>query len=456
MASVTALVLAAGKGKRMKSQLPKVLHPVAGRPMIDYVLEAVAEARPEQSVVVVGHGGEEVAGAVSPKCQVVYQKEQLGTGHAVMMAREFLAPADMVLVVCGDTPLLKGETLSSLLRQHRGSGSAATLLTARIDDPRGYGRVLRDSQGRVIRIVEEKDATEEERKIKEINTGVYCFSGPELSRALDELSPANAQGEFYLTDVVEILSRGKGEITSMMLDKVEEIMGVNDRLQLSQVESIIRQRINQSLMLEGVTMVDPASTYIDSSVTIEGDTVILPQTYIHGNTVIASGCRVGPHTEIRDSIIGPDCTIRFSVINQSQTGQGVSVGPFAYLRQGTVLEDGVKVGDFCEIKNSHIRKGSKVPHLSYVGDATVGPGANVGAGTITCNYDGFTKSRTEIGEGAFIGSNTNLVAPVKVGSHAYVAAGSTITEDIPPESLGVARGRQRNIEGWVRRRKGKS
>lgn len=453
---LAAVILAAGQGKRMKSDIPKVLHSLCGRPMIHYVLEAVEGVGPSLVVVVVGFGGDMVARVVEGRAQVVYQKEQLGTAHALLQAAPLLAGFDgHILVTCGDTPLLTAATLKRLVETHLSGGASATLLTACLDDPTGYGRVVRDEAGRVRKVVEQKDATPAELAIKEVNTGVYCFAAAGLFETLAALGRENAQGEYYLTDVVEnYVSRGL-TVAAVAAEDPREVEGVNDRVQLARAEGLLRRRILEELMLSGVTVLDPATTFVDREARVGRDTVIYPFTFIEGRTVIGARCTIGPGARLVNARVGDGAVIRQAVVEESELGDGCTVGPYAYVRPGCVLAPGVKVGSFVELKKAVVGRGSKIPHLSYVGDASVGEGVNIGAGTITCNFDGERKWPTEIGDGAFIGSNTNLVAPVKIGAGAYIGAGSTITRDVPPGALGVARGRQKNIPDWSARKKKK-
>ncbi|AEF92991.1 Bifunctional protein glmU [Desulfotomaculum nigrificans CO-1-SRB] len=453
---LAAVILAAGKGTRMKSDLPKVLHPVGGKPMLGHVLDAVAQAGATQRIVVAGFGARQVIDFVGNDARVVLQEKQLGTAHALLQAEDELKDfSGDLLVVCGDTPLLRGSTLANLARHHRETGAAATLLTAEMADPTGYGRVIRAANGNVARIVEQKDASPEELQVKEINTGVYCFKVPGLFAALKEISPANAQGEYYLTDIIGIFTQRGMNVQAVALADAQEVQGINDRIQLSRAAAVLRRRTLDDLMASGVTIVDPNNTYIDQGVKIGRDSTILPFTFLLGNTEVGSGCTIGPGSKITDCMIGEQVEIQYSVAIASRIGSGAVVGPYAYIRPGTVVGEQVKIGDFVEIKKSTIGKGSKIPHLSYVGDAVIGEKVNVGAGTITCNYDGKNKYQTILEDNAFIGSNTNLVAPVKVGQGAVVAAGSTITKDVPPNALGVARERQTNVEDWVKRRDSK-
>ncbi|MEW6662682.1 MAG: bifunctional UDP-N-acetylglucosamine diphosphorylase/glucosamine-1-phosphate N-acetyltransferase GlmU [Bacillota bacterium] len=452
MEKLAAIILAAGKGTRMRSRLPKVLHRVAGQYMVSHVLTAAREAGVGCLVVVAGHEAELVEKSLGSDYLYAYQQQQLGTGHAVMQA-EFKLPKDidLVLVLSGDTPLLTSDTLKNLLDYHREMESAATILTAFPEDPTGYGRVLREAGGRVVRIVEEKDASPREREIREVNAGAYCFQRQHLFQALKRIKPANAQGEYYLTDVIGILAEQGLGVAAVAAADPREFQGINNRVQLAEAEHVFRQRINEQLMLAGVTILHPESTFIEKGVSIGQDTVVFPFTIIKGNTTIGPECQVGPYATLTDCRLGLGVIFRHSVADRAVMEDGCQIGPFAYLRPGTLLREGVKVGDFVEVKNSDIGPGSKIPHLSYIGDTTLGRGVNIGAGTITCNYDGVNKWETVIHDGAFIGSNTNLVAPVEVGAGAVTGAGSTITKNIPPEALGVARSRQVNIEGWAKK-----
>ncbi|AVX29681.1 UDP-N-acetylglucosamine pyrophosphorylase /glucosamine-1-phosphate N-acetyltransferase [Carboxydocella thermautotrophica] len=454
MEGLAAVILAAGKGTRMKSRLPKVLHPVGGQPMVSHVMAACRTAGAQPVVLVIGHGAEQVQATLGPEQVYVEQKEQLGTGHAVMQAETVLRDFEGdILVVCGDTPLLRGETLAALAQYHRQQEAVATVLTMTLANPTGYGRIIRDEQGQVAAIVEEKDATPEQKAIREVNSGTYCFQAQALFAALQQITPNNAQGEYYLTDVLAIFRQQGQKVAAWQLSDDTEVMGINDRVALAEANRLFRERINRQQMLAGVTILDPATTYIEAEVKIGADTVIYPNTHLTGKTTIGAGCQIGPDTKIMDSQIGDGVEIQFSVVLQAEIGNDCTIGPFAYLRPGTHLAAGVKVGDFVEIKNAVIGQGSKVPHLSYIGDAEIGSGVNIGAGTITCNYDGYKKSKTIIGDGAFIGSNSNLVAPVTIGAGSLVAAGSTIVKDVPADALGVARAPQKNREGWAKARR---
>ena len=448
------VILAAGEGTRMKSRTPKVLHPLCGRTLLGHALAAADELSPDRLVVVVGHGREQVsaeAAAVAPQAVIVRQDQQLGTGHAVRMVTESIgALAGTVVVSYGDMPLLRGQTLRELVDRHHRAGNAVTVLTAR-GDAAGYGRIVRDGGGAFLRIVEERDATPEERAIDEYNSGCYAFDGTLLADAIKRVTTNNEQRQEYLTDVVDIL-RGDGhEVGTMLAADAGEISGVNDRVQLAQARRELNDRILDGWMRAGVTIIDPASTWIDVTVTIGQDAEIGPQTQLQGATVIGEGAKVGPGCLLEDTIVGEDAAVSLAVCKRAEIGPRATVGPYAYLRPGTSLAEDAHVGAHVELKKASVGPGAKVPHLTYVGDATIGAGANIGAGTIFANYDGVAKNHTTVGEHAFIGSNSVLVAPVAIGDGAYTAAGSAITDEVPAGDLGVARGRQHNSDGWVAR-----
>ncbi|QAV21621.1 bifunctional UDP-N-acetylglucosamine diphosphorylase/glucosamine-1-phosphate N-acetyltransferase GlmU [Paenibacillus chitinolyticus] len=447
-----AIVLAAGQGKRMKSKLYKVLHSVCGKPMVGHVLDTLEHIQTEKTIVIVGHGAEAVKGYLGDRAEYALQEQQLGTGHAVLQAKDVIGAEDGVtFVVCGDTPLVRPETLEKMLLLHKEKGAAGTILTAEMTDATGYGRIIRGEGGRVDRIVEQKDCSPEEAAVREINTGTYCFDNHKLFEALENVKNENAQGEYYLTDVVGIL-KNAGEIVEAYCTPDEaEAIGVNDRIALSEAETLMRQRINRGHMVGGVTFIDPSQTYIEKDVVIGPDTILYPGTTLRGKTFIGSECVIGPNTEICDSTLGDEVTVKQSVLQEAKIGSHANVGPFAYLRPGTDLGEHVKIGDFVEIKNAKLGEGSKVSHLSYVGDAVIGKNVNFGCGAITVNYDGFNKSLTEVGDDAFIGSNVNLIAPVKVGDGAYVVAGSTITHNVEDNDLAIARERQTNKKGYADR-----
>ncbi|HVJ50466.1 bifunctional UDP-N-acetylglucosamine diphosphorylase/glucosamine-1-phosphate N-acetyltransferase GlmU [Desulfitobacterium sp.] len=452
MPNWAAVILAAGKGTRMKSKLPKVMHLLAGKSMIEHVLDLVKKNEVERSLVILGHGREKIEEFLAGRAEIVIQAEQLGTGHALMQALPYLDGVDNIVVLSGDQPLIRPETLAELIRIHTDSQGAATLLTAQFDNPYGYGRVVKDGE-KFVKIVEEKDATSEERAIREINTGTYCFNVAKLREALRRIKPQNAQGEYYLTEVFDIFVTQGEKITTFCTKDGNEALGINSRVQLAEAEHVLRERILHYWMDEGVTIIDPASTFIGCEVKLSRDVVIEPFTTLKGKTRIAEDVILGPQTTLEDCVCETGCQVAHSVAKKAQIGPRCNVGPFAYLRPGTVLEAGVKVGDFVEIKNSRIGQGSKVPHLSYVGDSQVGQSVNIGAGTITCNYDGINKHQTIIGDNVFIGSNTNLVAPVEIGEGAVTGAGSTITRNVPAYALAVERSTQKLKENWVRNKK---
>lgn len=448
--NIMGIVLAAGQGKRMKSKLYKVLHKVCGKPMVGHVVSVLEKLNTSRNVVIAGHGAEAVQAYLGDRVEYALQKEQLGTGHAVLQARELLEQEDgLTIVICGDTPLITEESLRGMIQLHEQSGAAAVIMTAELEQPTGYGRIIRGEEGFVSRIVEEKDCTAEERLVKETNTGTYCFDNRKLFAALAKVTNQNAQQEYYLTDVIGIL-RSEGEkVEGYRLEDTAESIGVNDRLALSQAEKAMRERINRSHMIGGVTLIDPASAYIEADVTIGSDTIIYPGTVLKGNTTIGEQCVIGPNTDITDSKVSDNVTIRQSVLQGAEVGDGSTIGPFAYLRPGASLGENVKIGDFVEIKNAKLGDDVKVSHLSYVGDAVVGRNVNFGCGAITVNYDGFNKQLTEVEDDAFIGSNVNLIAPVKVGKGAYVVAGSTITQEVGPDDVAIARERQVNKPGYA-------
>ncbi|MFJ7640579.1 bifunctional UDP-N-acetylglucosamine diphosphorylase/glucosamine-1-phosphate N-acetyltransferase GlmU [Peribacillus sp. NPDC097264] len=454
MSNRYAIILAAGQGTRMKSKLYKVLHPVCGKPMVQHVIDQVNQLQIEDIVTVIGHGAEKVQEQLGDSCKYALQEQQLGTAHAVMQAESVLAgKSGITLVICGDTPLIKAETMEALIALHEKSQAKATILTAYADQPDGYGRVLRSENGLVEKIVEHKDASVEERYVKEINTGTYCFDNQALFSALKKVSNENVQGEYYLPDVIEILKQAGETVTAFQSSNFDETLGVNDRVALSQAEQILRKRINELHMRNGVTIVDPLTTYIESDVKIGQDSIIYPGTMIKGRSVIGTDCQVGPQSEIINCVIGNGTEIRQSVAQDSQIGNSVKVGPFAHIRPESDIQDSVKIGNFVEIKKSVFGKGSKASHLSYIGDAEVGENVNIGCGSITVNYDGKNKYLTKIEDDVFIGCNSNLVAPVTIAKGAYVAAGSTITKDVPQEALSVARARQVNKEDYVKKLK---
>ncbi|MEV6022646.1 bifunctional UDP-N-acetylglucosamine diphosphorylase/glucosamine-1-phosphate N-acetyltransferase GlmU [Streptomyces sp. NPDC052036] len=452
------VVLAAGEGTRMKSATPKVLHDICGRSLVGHVLAAARELEPENLVVVVGHAREKVGAhlaEIDPGVRTAVQAEQNGTGHAVRMALEELGGSvdGTVVVVCGDTPLLTGETLRRLAGTHQEDGNAVTVLTAEVPDATGYGRIVRDGSGAVTAIVEHKDASDTQRAIREINSGVFAFDGQLLAEALKQVRTDNSQGEEYLTDVLGILRSAGHRVGASVAGDHREIAGINNRVQLGEARRILNSRLLTEAMLAGVTVVDPATTWIDVTVTFEQDAVVQPGTQLTGATHIGEGAEVGPNSRLKDTRVGAGARVDNTVSDGAVVGPQASVGPYAYLRPGTRLGLKSKVGTYVETKNASIGEGTKVPHLSYVGDATIGEYTNIGAASVFVNYDGQDKHHTTVGSHCRTGSDNMFVAPVTVGDGAYTAAGSVITKDVPPGSLAVARGQQRNIEGWVARKR---
>ena len=453
------VILAAGLGTRMKSQTIKVLHEAGGRALLDYVLDLAKDAGDSDPVVVIGHQRDEVRAHVGKRGRCVVQDEQLGTGHAVMMAAPELEKGNLagsrILILSGDVPLTRSASLQRMVERHVSDGNALTLLSMIPDDPASYGRIVRSEAGEFLRIVEFKDATDRERDIREVNAGIYLFAGDRLLPYLKNLSAENAQGEYYLTDLIEMIRNDGGRVDALPLDDDSEALGVNSRADLAEVERHMRNRRITELMAEGVTFRNPDAVSIDPSVTIGPDTVVYPFVTLEGETVIGRHCVIEPGVHLKNVQVGDGAKIKTgSVAEDAQIGDGASVGPMAHLRPGTVLGRDVKVGNFVETKKAVFEDGAKASHLSYIGDAEVGADANIGAGTITCNYDGVNKHKTIIGRGAFIGSDTQLVAPVKVGDGAYVGAGSTVTKDVPPDSLALSRTPQKNIIDWAKRKKG--
>ncbi len=441
MEELSVLVLAAGEGKRMCSGYPKVLHPLCGHPMLYYILES-ASVLTNRIFVVVGHGGSLVRETMGSTWGYVHQEKQLGTGHALMQAMPHLSGTGRLLVLCGDTPLLETQHLQNLLDRHVSGGAA--VMTARVPDPSGYGRIVRDSQGQVEAIVEEGDASTEQKGIDEINTGAYCFDLQQLAHFLPMLGENNVQHEYYLTDLVSLFRDHGHSVQAYCLDDYRVGLGVNDRSQLAEATALMRKRINRELMMEGVTLIDPEATYIDYGVKIGADTVIWPGCVIEGASTLGMRCQIGPSTHLKQTVLGDEVTVRCSVVEKSSIESQTAVGPFAYIRPGSHLGRQVKIGDFVEVKNSNIGEGSKVPHLSYVGDADVGEGVNIGAGVIVANFDGRRKHRCRIESGAFVGCNSNLISPLTIGKGSFIAAGSTIHKDVPAGSLALARADQNN------------
>lgn len=456
------VVLAAGEGTRMKSATPKVLHAICGRSLVGHVVAASRELDPEHLVVIVGHAREQVSAhlaEIDPEVRTAVQYEQNGTGHAVRMGLEELSNSGValdgtVVVVCGDTPLLTGETLKRLADTHAADGNAVTVLSAEVPDSTGYGRIVRDeATGAVTAIVEHKDATDAQRAIREINSGVFAFDAQLLTDALGKVRTDNSQGEEYLTDVLGILREAGHRVGAAVAGDHREILGINNRVQLAEARKLLNERLLHDAMMSGVTVVDPATTWVDVTVTFEPDSLVQPGTQLLGATHVASGAEVGPNTRLTDTTVGAGARVDNTVADSAVIGEGALVGPYAYLRPGTKLGRKSKAGAYVEMKNAEIGEGTKVPHLSYVGDATIGEYTNIGAASVFVNYDGVAKHHTTIGSHCRTGSDNMFVAPVTIGDGAYTAAGSVITKDVPPGSLAVARGQQRNIEGWVARKR---
>ena len=452
MNKLKAVILAAGEGKRMKSKLPKVLHKVQGKTMVDWVIDTARDSGADDICVVIGHGGEQVKEALKDRnVKFAVQREQLGTGHAVMQAGDFIEDNADIIVFYGDTPLITAETIKKMLDYHRKEDNSITIISAIVDNPAGYGHIIRDENGLFVKNVEHKDATDEEKLVKEINTGIYCFKGTALKKGLSLLKNDNAQKEYYLPDTLEIILSDGGKVNAMVVDDADEFAGVNSRVQLAEAEAVMRNRINRYHMENGVTIIDPSRTYIDADVVIGCDTVLLPGVVIEGKTVIGEDCVVGPDSRLTDTKLGNGVKFQYSTAIESSVDDNTTVGPYAYIRPNCAIGKNVKIGDFVEVKNSNVGDGTKVSHLTYIGDSDVGERINFGCGTVTVNYDGNKKFRTVIGDDVFIGCNTNLVAPVKVGKGAYIAAGSTITDEVPENCLAIARERQINKTGWVKK-----
>lgn len=456
MSSTFAVILAAGQGTRMKSNTHKVLHPIGGKPMVEHIVSTMEHIGIDDIIVVVGHGAESVKRHLGDRVRYALQKEQLGTAHAVYQTKAYLeGRAGRTLVINGDNPLITADTFEQFLAHFADEGVSASVLTAVVDNPFGYGRVLRSPDGDVERIVEEKDATELERAEREINTGTFCFWNADLFAALEKVDNDNAQGEYYLPEALAVLRAEGKRVSAFRVRDASETVGINDRVQLAEAEAVLRQRILARHMKSGVTVVDPDNTYIDADVAIGRDTVILPGTTLRGKTVIGEDCVIGPQAHIIDSRIASRVTVELSTIKESAVEADTSIGPYAYLRPDSTVANNVKIGNFVEIKNSAIGAGTKVPHLSYIGDAELGRDVNIGCGAITVNYDGEQKWRTVVGDRAFIGCNVNLIAPVHIGEDTYVAAGSTVTDDVPAEAFAIARERQTTKENYVHKLKKK-
>lgn len=452
MNKLKVIILAAGEGKRMKSKLPKVLHKVQGKTMADHVIDAAECAGANDICVVIGHGAETVKEALRNRnVKFALQEKQMGTGHAVMQAGDFIEDGADIVVLYGDTPLITAQTINKILDFHRTEKNSISIISAMVDNPAGYGHIIRDINGNFLKNVEHKDADEKEKLVKEINTGIYCFTGEALKKGLSLLKNDNVQGEYYLPDTLEIILKDGGRVNAMAAQSADEFAGVNSKAQLADAEKAMRKRINAWHMDNGVTMIDPERTYIEAGVVIGCDTVLLPGVVIEGNTVIGEDCVIGPDSRLTNVKLGNGVKFQYSTAIDSSVDDNTTVGPYAYIRPDCTIGKNVKIGDFVEVKNSNVGNGTKVSHLTYIGDSDVGERINFGCGTVTVNYDGKKKFRTVVDDDVFIGCNTNLVAPVKVGKGSYIAAGSTITEDVPENSLAIARERQINKTGWVKR-----
>lgn len=452
-----SIILAAGEGTRMKSKTPKVLHRLCGKSMLEYVIQTSKDAGIQKNYVIIGHGGEEIREAFKDtdtvfETQPIGEEYPYGTGYAVMQAIDYIDDNSNVVILYGDTPLITNKTITELMDYHKEKQNDGTVLTAYVDDPTGYGRIIRDEEKEILKIVEQKDANEEELKIREINSGIYCFKGKELKYALEKIDNDNAQNEYYITDVIKILKEKGCSVGAYIIDDPTEIYGVNSRVQLAFCEKIMRDRINKSHMEKGVTIINPENTYIESSITIGKDSIIYPGVFLKGNTTVGENCIIGENTRIEDSVIGNDVEILSSTIEESSVGDGCHIGPYAHLRPNSRLGRNLKIGNFVEVKNSNIGDNSKASHLAYIGDADVGENVNIGCGVVFVNYDGRSKHRTTVDDNAFIGSNSNLVAPVVVKKWGYVAAGSTITDGVEEGDLAIARARQVNKNGWVEKK----
>lgn len=451
MSKTKAVILAAGFGTRMKSRKPKVIHELMGMPLVSCVIKAAKDAGVDEVCVVVGHASDQVKAAIGIDVAYAMQHEQLGTGHAVMMADDFIDTDGKTLVLFGDTPLITSKTLKALLETTDANDNAVTVLSTIVDEPHGYGRIIRKN-GHFSKSVEHKDATEEERLVTEINSGMYCFDSKVLKESLGKLGNDNAQGEYYLPDVLPIIMAAGGKVEALVTENSDEILGINDRVQLAEAQGILQRRINKEHMQKGVTIINPDQTYISMEAVIGQDVVIYPNTFIEGACMVGSESVIGPNSRLVDSVIGDGTKVEQSTVLQSTIGNETTVGPYAYVRPNSIIGNHIKIGDFVEVKNAVIGDGTKISHLTYVGDADVGRKVNFGCGTVVVNYDGKKKYRSTIEDNAFIGCNTNLVSPVTVHEGAYTAAGSTVTEDVPEEALAIARSRQTNIEGWVTKR----
>jgi len=454
MKDTAVIIMAAGKGKRMKSNLPKVLHNLAGKPILNYVLKTVDQLKAKRKIIVVGYKSEKIKELIGDKIEYAEQVKQLGTAHAVLQTKRLLSDFEGdVLILSGDVPFLNINTLTKFLKYHQDNKFSCTLITTTLENPYGYGRIIRDQVGEITGIIEEVDLSENEKIINEINSGIYCFKKEDLFLALDKIVPDNKQGEYYLTSTAKILLKDGLNIGNLMVKDCSEVLGINTRLDLANASQKVYQRVCKHLMLQGVTIIDPNSTFIDEGVKIGRDTIIYPFTIIEKDTKIGKSSLIGPYSHLIDSNIGEKVRVWASIVEDSSIENGAIIGPYTHLRPETVIKKGAKIGNFVETKKTTVGEGSKASHLTYLGDAIIGKRVNIGAGTITCNYDGKKKNKTIIEDEVFIGSNNSLVAPIKLGKASYTGAGSTITEDVPPDSLAIARSKQRNIKGWSKKRK---
>lgn len=454
MGDTAVVIMAAGKGKRMKSNLPKVLHNLAGKPILNYVLDTVDQLKAKRKILIIGYKSVQTRELIGDKIEYVEQKEQLGTAHAVLQTKKLLSNfKGDVLILSGDVPFLTVKTLKKLLKYHQANNFCCTLVSAILKNPKGYGRIIRDKKGDIKGIIEEVDLSADKNKIGEVNSGIYCFNKEKLFQTLKKITTDNRQREYYLTDTVKILLSEGLNIGNIIIKDYSEILGINNRLDLADASKKVYQKTIQDLMVQGVTIVDTNSTFIEQGVKIGQDSIIYPFTIIEKNTKIGKNCIIGPNSHLIDSKIGKGVKVWASIIEDSNIEEEAKIGPYAHLRPGTVVKKGAKIGNFVEVKKSTIGEGSKASHLTYLGDTIIGKRVNIGAGTITCNYDGEKKNKTIIEDGVFIGSNNTLVAPVKLGKDSYTGAGSTITEDVPPGNLAIARSRQKNISGWRKKKK---
>jgi bifunctional UDP-N-acetylglucosamine pyrophosphorylase/glucosamine-1-phosphate N-acetyltransferase len=456
MSDTAVIIMAAGKGKRMKSNLPKVLHNLAGKPILNYVLDTVNQLKAKRKLLIVGYKNDKIRELIGDKIEYVEQKEQLGTAHAVLQTKKLLSGfKGDVLILSGDVPFLTVKTLKGLLKYHQTNNFCCTSLSTVLKTPKGYGRIIRDKKSGIKGIIEEVDLSTDKKKITEINSGIYCFNKEKLFQSLEKVTPNNKQGEYYLTDTVKILLGEGLTVGNIIVKDCSEILGINNRLDLADASQKVYQKTLQDLMLQGVTIVDPNSTFIEQGVKIGQDSIIYPFTIIEKDTKIGSSCLIGPYSHLIDADIRKGVRVWASIIESSTVKEGANIGPYAHLRPENVVEKGAKIGNFVELKNTIIGENSKAAHLTYLGDTIIGKRVNIGAGTITCNYDGEKKHKTVIEDGVFVGSNNTLIAPVKLGKDSYTGAGSTITEDVPAENLAIARSRQRNISGWRKKKKEK-